>query len=113
MNRVSSSDITTQMSHLLSLAGTTNPTSGTDWFVLSPFLGGPNSAVTRFGQNADQSSAFAHRDLRVVWELYAKALGDDGKDVAVDADVPEGGIDLLEVVNGMSAPLQPVQAVCT
>ena len=110
---VPSSSINTQMTHLLSLAGTTNPSSGTDWFVLSPFLGGPNSAVTRFGQEADQSSAFAHRDLRVVWELYAKALGEDGLDMAVDADLPEDASDLVEVVDAMSAPLQPVQTVCT
>lgn len=85
------------------MSETVNPSTHTDWFILSPFLGG-QSAVVKGG------GAFAHRDLRVVWELYAKALGTEG-DLKPDEAVMPDTSDLQELVNGMSAAL-PLEAVC-
>ena len=49
-----------------------------------------------------ESTAFAHRDLRVVWELYAKTLqGDETRSV-----------NLVSFVSDMAEHLQPVEAVC-
>ena len=67
-----------------------------EWFVLSPYLGGVNSAVV----NSKTSAAFAHRDLQIVWELYAK-----GK-----VGAPE--VDVVEWVKGMMTGLEQVEAVC-
>jgi len=84
------------MTYLLSLAPSTNPSTDIEWFVLSPYLGGQHSAVTK-----QSSAAFAHRDLMVVWEVYAKKLARDDK------------TDLVTLVQRMSRDLTPVQAVCT
>jgi len=83
------------MKYLLSLAPRTNPSTNIDWFVLSPFLGGEHSAIAK-----QSNSAFAHRDLKVVWEIYAKKL-DENDD-----------LDLVELVGRMSQDLTPVEAIC-
>jgi len=84
------------MTYFLSLAPRTNPSTNTDWFVLSPFLGGEHSAIAK-----QSNSAFAHRDLKVVWEIYAKKLGKNDD------------LDLVELVGRMSQDLTPVEAICT
>lgn len=86
------------ISHLLSLSFTHNPNTGIDWFVLSPILGGKRSAVVTFAER--EQAAFAHRDLKIVWELYAKRL------------VETNEVDLVGLVKGMSEPLGPPEAVC-
>ena len=86
------------LSHLFSLSPHDNPSTGIDWFVLSPFLGGSHSSITK---RSLAETAFAHRDLRVVWELYAK--------------VPEGvasSVNLVDFVQGMTNDLLPVDGVC-
>lgn len=88
------------LSHLFSLAPRHNPSTGIEWFVLSPYLGGPNSAVTQ-----KTGTAFAHRDLRVVWEMYAKWL--DGAASAASSEV-----DLVDLVGGMMTGMPPAEAVC-
>lgn len=85
------------MTYLLSLAPRINPSNHIEWFVLSPFLGGTHSAITRHG-----NTAFGHRDLEIVWELYAKKLDGHGPN----------GVDLVSFVKRMSSDLEPVQAVC-
>lgn len=95
---LASDRIQTHLALLLSLSPQHNPATDVDWFVLSPFLGGPQSAVTK---RSTHHTAFAHRDLRVVWELYAK--------------VPEGtkgSVDLVDFVQGMTHDLLPVDGVC-
>lgn len=84
------------MTYLLSLSPRVNPTTDIEWFVLSPFLGGHHSAVTKYS-----NTAFGHRDLMVVWELYAKKLNNGARHT-----------DLVEFVQRMSSDLSPVQAVC-
>lgn len=69
-----------------------------EWFVLSPYLGGSQSAVTR----RDESSSFAHRDLRIVWELYAK-------DLLEERSKP---LELVGLVKGMAHDLGSPEAVC-
>jgi hypothetical protein len=93
---LSHSSISSHMSHLLSLAPLTNPSTDIEWFVLSPYLGGQHSAITK-----QSNSAFGHRDLMIVWEVYAKKLSKDSD------------LDLVSFVQRMSRDLSPVQAVCT
>jgi hypothetical protein len=44
-------------------------------------------------------TAFGHRDLMIVWEVYAKKLD-------------KSNLDLISLVQRMSQDLSPVQAVC-
>jgi hypothetical protein len=83
------------MRYLLSLAPRTNPSTSTEWFVLSPYLGGQHSAITK-----QSSTAFGHRDLMIVWEVYAKKLD-------------KSNLDLISLIQRMSRDLSPVEAVCT
>ncbi|WVQ83803.1 hypothetical protein IAT38_005947 [Cryptococcus sp. DSM 104549] len=93
--------MTRHLAHLLNLSQQSNPSTGVEWFVLSPFLGGPRSALTHIPR---ESTAFAHRDVRVVWEVYAKYLEEvEGHQKGKD--------DLVKVVEGMAADLLPVEAV--
>jgi hypothetical protein len=85
------------MSYLLSLAPMTNPSTNIEWFVLSPYLGGQYSAITK-----QSNTAFGHRDLMIVWEVYAKKLNERADKT-----------DLVRLVKRMSQELSPVQAVCT
>lgn len=82
------------MTYLLSLATRTNPSTDIEWFVLSPYLGGHHSAITK-----QSNTAFGHRDLMIVWEVYAKTLS-------------KNEIDLVDLVSHMSQDLTPIQAVC-
>lgn len=84
------------MRYLLSLAPLTNPSNGIEWFVLSPYLGGQHSAITK-----QSNTAFGHRDLMIVWEVYAKKLNERADN-----------LDLVSLVKRMSQDLYPVQAVC-
>jgi hypothetical protein len=95
---LASDRILPHLAHLLSLSPPHNPDTGVDWFVLSPFLGGSQSAITR---RSVADTAFAHRDLRVVWELYAKL-----------PESAERSVDLVEFVQGMTDDLLPVDGVC-
>lgn len=88
--------ISTHMTYLLSLSSRINPATDIEWFVLSPYLGGRHSAVTKYS-----NTAFAHRDLMIVWEVYAKRLNRGAI-----------GTDLVDLVKRMSSDLSPVQAVC-
>jgi hypothetical protein len=83
------------MEYLLSLAPRTNPSTSIEWFVLSPYLGGQHSAITK-----QSNAAFGHRDLMIVWEVYAKKLA-------------KSNLDLVSLVQRMSRDLTPVQALCT
>ena len=83
------------MEYLLSLAPRTNPSTAIEWFVLSPYLGGQHSAILK-----QSNAAFGHRDLMIVWEVYAKKLA-------------KNNLDLVSLVQRMSQDLTPVQAVCT
>jgi hypothetical protein len=85
------------MTYLLSLAPIQNPSTNIEWFVLSPFLGGRHSQITKLS-----NTAFGHRDLMVVWEVYAKTLNNS----------PAKNLDLVSLVKRMSHDLSPVQAVC-
>jgi hypothetical protein len=89
------------LSHLFSLSESHNPSNQVEWFVLSPFLGGPKSAVT--SKTSADSTAFFHRDLKIVWELYAKRL-----------EETDGGhkVDLVQLVKGMMVGLGKAEAVC-
>ena len=69
-----------------------------DWFVLLPFLSGPASAIIK---NPQGTAAFAHRDLRVVWELYAKTPRDDR----------QSPVDLVDFVQNMTKQLLSAEAV--
>jgi hypothetical protein len=82
------------MEYLLSLAPRTNPSTSIEWFVLSPYLGGQHSAIMK-----QSDTAFGHRDLMIVWEVYAKKL-------------EKSNLDLVSLVQRMSQDLTPVQAVC-
>ena len=82
------------MEYLLSLAPRTNPSTSIEWFVLSPYLGGQHSAIMK-----QSDTAFGHRDLMIVWEVYAKKLD-------------KSNLDLVSLVQRMSQDLTPVQAVC-
>jgi hypothetical protein len=88
------------LSHLLNLSPVVNPGKDIEWFVLSPYLGGQHSAVTKPSPN---TTAFAHRDLRVVWELYAKSLDEQA----------ESPVDLVPFVKRMARDLGDPEAVCT
>jgi hypothetical protein len=99
---LTSARIRPHLERLLSLSPSTNPSTGIDWFVLSPFLGGPHSAITKHPQS---STAFGHRDLRVVWELYAK------RPEGADADKAKD-VDLVGFVGRMAEHLLPADAVC-
>lgn len=82
------------MEYLLSLAPRTNTSTSIEWFVLSPYLGGQHSAILK-----QPNAAFGHRDLMIVWEVYAKKLA-------------KSDLDLVSLVQRMSQDLTPVQAVC-
>ena len=90
--------ISKQLTYLLSLSSQYNPSSFVEWFVLSPYLGGEHSAVTHH-----HDGAFAHRDLKIVWEIYAKTLGDQES---------LGQLDLVALVTNMTKDLYPIEAVC-
>lgn len=122
------------LAHLLALAPVQNPSTGIEWFVISPFLGGPQSAVVKMNDNsasssssgsgrsksghrkklaqapislpASKGSAFAHRDLKIVWEIYAKHL-----DESIVGSASE--VDLVKLVTAMAEDLGPPEAVCT
>jgi hypothetical protein len=96
------SAVEAHMTTLLSIAPQHNPQSNLEWFVLSPYLGGPQSAVTR-----NQQGAFAHRDVKIVWELYAKR-----QDERRAGGSPEIEMDLVEFVKGMTTDLGEPEAVC-
>jgi hypothetical protein len=88
--------ITAHLTHLLSLSPLQNPSTDVDWFVLAPYLGGKESLITK-----QTDTAFGHRDLKIVWEFYAKK--------------PKGaaqGIDLVSFVKRIAEDLGPVQAIC-
>ena len=122
------------LAHLLALAPVQNPSTGIEWFVLSPFLGGSQSAVVKNFErsssgngNGNESgkhrrahrakhaqtamispmkdSAFAHRDLKIVWEVYAKHINESMIGVSE-------GVDLVKLVKGMAEDLGSPEAVC-
>jgi hypothetical protein len=84
------------MTYLLSLAPRVNPATGLEWFVLSPYLGGSHSTITK-----NSNTAFGHRGMMIVWELRANKLKEGAQD-----------INLVEFVRRMSSDLWPIQAVC-
>jgi hypothetical protein len=90
------------MTRLLSLSAHHNPSTNVDWFVLSPYLGGESSAVRRHF-----SGAFGHRDVKMVWELYAKR-----SDNSHGQSGSNGETDLVEFVNLMAEDLGDVKSVC-
>lgn len=92
--------IETHLKHLLSSSAKYNPTTQIEWSVHSPYLGGQKSAIRGYS-----NTAFAHRDLRIVWEVEAKNL----------ATTPGDGVerrDPVDFVTQMVNDLGPVQATC-
>ncbi|ORY23127.1 hypothetical protein BCR39DRAFT_363937 [Naematelia encephala] len=90
------SSLSAHLARLLALSAVHNPSSNTEWFILAPFLGGANSAI-----KAQNDSAFAHRDLQMVWEIYAKRIDEE----------EESTVNLIDLVQNMVFDLPPIQAV--
>lgn len=88
--------ITAHLTHLLSLSPLQNPSTGIDWFVLSPYLGGKESFIT-----TQTNTAFGLRDLKIVWEFYAKKPKSAAQ-----------GSDLVSFVKRIAQDLGHVQAIC-
>jgi hypothetical protein len=89
------------LSALFSLSARHNPSNQIEWFVLSPFLRGKESAVTSVKES--KRTAFAHRDLKTIWEMHA---------VQLDGGSRDSDVDLVELVKGMMFGLGTVDAVC-